>query len=122
MFGPARRYDPPTPGSTPHTTVPVGRSPCMSDAHRDLAPQESGAAGMVSDSARRLDVPEGSRDREPDPARTRVDVPQTVVTETATVMRQPDGLRASGPKTWSWTHGTTRRRSDEPVNIPQTAL
>src|SRR5512144_2251844 len=35
-------------------------------------------------------------------------------------MRQPDGLRASGPKKWSWTHGTTRRRSDERVNIPQT--
>ena len=38
------------------------------------------------------------------------------------VMRQPNGLRASGRKTWSWTHGTTRRRSDERVNIPQTAL
>jgi hypothetical protein len=45
----------------------------------------------------------------------------TVVSETSMVMRQPNGLRARGPKTWSWTHGTTRRPSDERVNIPQTA-
>ena len=35
-------------------------------------------------------------------------------------MRQPNGLRGSGPKTWSWTHGMTRRRGDE--RFPQTAL
>ncbi|MGE5759899.1 MAG: hypothetical protein ACM37V_06010, partial [Gemmatimonadota bacterium] len=46
-----------------------------------------------------------------------------LVDEQVMVMRQPNGLRDSGPKTWSWTHGTTRRRSDERVNIvPQTAL
>src|SRR5512144_109166 len=80
MFGPARRYDPPTPGSTPHTTVPVGRSPCTSDAHPDLVPQER--RGWCQTARGGSLCPTGSRDREPDPARIRVDVPDTVVYET----------------------------------------